>query len=109
MGLLGNFIKSNVDVDLEFADGVGPYVVGDKVKKRIFLWRGKWNAVQVRGRAVLSTEKADVRVRKIVLTVSGEQKLTVNFIEEYSNSEDGEDVWNTAENVKYWKYSNLNI
>ena len=55
----------------------------------------------MRGRAVLSTEKADVRVRKIVLTVSGEQKLTVNFIEEYSNSEDGEDVWNTAENVKY--------
>ena len=32
MGLLGNFIKSNVDVAIEFADGVGPYIVGDKVE-----------------------------------------------------------------------------
>ena len=53
----------------------------------------------MRGKVILSTEKDDVKVRKIVLTVSGEQKLTVNFVE-YSNSEDGEDVRNTAENVK---------
>ena len=32
MGILDNFIKSNVDVLIEFADGVGPYVVGDKVE-----------------------------------------------------------------------------
>ena len=102
MGLLGNFIKSNVDVVIEFADGVGPYVVGDKVEyKRIFLGRvNNKDNVQVKGRAILSTEKEDVKVRKIVLTVSGEQKLTVNFVE-YSNSEDGEDVWNSTENVKY--------
>ena len=37
MGLLGNFIKSNVDVDLEFAAGVGPYVVGDKVIQNLSL------------------------------------------------------------------------
>ena len=101
MGLLGNFIKSNVDVVIEFADGVGPYVVGDKVEyKRIFLGRVNQNNLQVKGQAILSTEKEDVKVRKIVLRVSGEQKLTVNFVE-YSNSEDGEDVRNTAENVKY--------
>ena len=101
MGLLGNFIKSNVDVVIEFADGVGPYVVGDKVEyKRIFLGRVNQNNLQVKGQAILSMEKEDVKVRKIVLRVSGEQKLTVNFVE-YSNSEDGEDVRNTAENVKY--------
>ena len=100
MGLLGNFIKSNVDVVIEFADGVGPYVVGDKVEyKRIFLGSFNQNNLQVKGQAILSTEKEDVKVRKIVLRVSGEQKLTVNFVE-YSNSEDGEDVRNTAENVK---------
>ena len=32
MVLLGNFIKSNVDVAIEFAAGVGPYIVGDKVE-----------------------------------------------------------------------------
>ena len=54
----------------------------------------------MKGKAILSTEKDDVKVRKIVLRVSGEQKLRVNFVE-YSNSEDGEDVMNTAENVEY--------
>ena len=41
MGLLGNFIKSNVDVLIEFADGVGPYVVGDKVEKENISWKSK--------------------------------------------------------------------
>ena len=54
----------------------------------------------MKGQALLTTEKDDVKVRRVDLTVSGEQKLTVNFVE-YSNSEDGEDVMNTAENVKY--------
>ena len=71
-----------------------------RLSKRIFLGRVNKDNVQVKGQAIISTEKEDVKVRKIVLTVSGEQKLTVNFVE-YSNSEDGEDVMNTAENVKY--------
>ena len=77
-----------------------PMLLGTRLSKRIFLGRVNKDNVQVKGQAILSTEKEDVKVRKIVLTVSGEQKLTVNFVE-YSNSEDGEDVWNTAENVKY--------
>ena len=78
-----------------------PMLLETRLSNRIFLWRVNRNNFQVKGQAILSTEKDDVKVRKIVLTVSGEQKLTVNFVE-YSNSEDGEDVWNTAENVKYW-------
>ena len=75
-------------------------LLGTRLSKRIFLGRVNKDNVQVKGQAILSTEKEDLKVRKIVLTVSGEQKLTVNFVE-YSNSEDGEDVMNTAENVKY--------
>ena len=77
-----------------------PMLLGTRLSKRIFLGRVNKANVQVKGQAILSTEKEDLKVRKIVLTVSGEQKLTVNFVE-YSNSEDGEDVMNSAENVKY--------
>ena len=57
MGLLGNFIKSNVDVVIEFADGLGPYVVGDKVEyfsKRILsnqkYWSGEGPGNSVHGK-----------------------------------------------------------
>ena len=77
-----------------------PMLLGTRLSKRIFLGRVNKDNLQVKGQAILSTEKEDVKVRKIVLTVSGQQKLRVNFVE-YSNSEDGEDVLSTAENVKY--------